>query len=128
MRVVVKGYALEFGLGDRAILRLATKHPAAGTGFLDVSSWLEWVIDGEIVNRGFVDRSKLTSNAQKSIRLGQPLGGLMLPRGAFGSPGTWKFPAHLQDYESKWLAANASKIEEVVFNKLREFLSQRLNG
>lgn len=106
---------LEFG--NYARLRAATPHPANGTGHLHIDSWLEWV-DGKEVNRGFVPRSKLGGRAAKSIRLGSPLGGLMLPRGAYGSVGLWRFPSQLRHYEDKWFKQNIDVIQKVILEKM----------
>jgi hypothetical protein len=67
--------------GRVAQLKLATPHPAAGTGHLHIESWLEWIVDKKSVDSGYVPRSAIPKQTQKSIRLGSPLGGLMLSRG-----------------------------------------------
>lgn len=106
---------LEFG--NYAQLRAATPHPANGTGHLHIDSWLEWVA-GKEVNRGFVPRDQLGKGSVKSIRLGDPLGGLMLPRGAYNSTGLWRFPAQLKHYEDKWFRQNINVIEKLITEKM----------
>jgi hypothetical protein len=106
---------LEFG--HYAKLHAATPHPADGTGHLHIDSWLEWV-EGKEVARGFVPRNELGGKAAKSIRLGDPLGGLMLPRGAYRSTGLWRFPSKLRDYEDKWFKQNVSVIEKLILEKM----------
>lgn len=106
---------LEFG--NYAKLKAATPHPADGTGHLHIDSWLEWV-DGLEVKRGFVPRSDLANTkAEKSIRLGKPLGGLMLPRRAYRSTGLWRFPAQLRNYETQWFNQNIQRIENLLAEK-----------
>jgi len=113
--------------GDTARLKLGTPHPAAGTGHLQVESWLEWILDGEVVKSGFVPRGKLPASAQKRIRISSGPGGLMLPAGAFGSTGLWRFPGVLQDYETAWMKDNIKKIETAITDKMTVFLSRRLS-
>lgn len=115
IRIYKKQMVLEFG--NYARLKAATPHPANGTGHLHIDSWLEWV-EGKEVNRGFVPRDKLGKNATKSIRLGAPLGGLMLPRGAYRSTGLWRFPSQLRNYEDKWFKQNANVIDKLITMKM----------
>lgn len=123
VRIFKKQMTLEFG--NYARLKAATPHPANGTGHLHIESWLEWV-DGKEVNRGFVPREKLGGTASKAIRLGEPLGGLMLPRGAYGSTGLWRFPAQLRHYEDKWFKQNIEAIEKVITQKMLEVFVMKL--
>ena len=113
--------------GDLALLKLATPHPASGTGHLQIESWLEWVVDKEKVASGFVPRSRVPKPLQKSIRIQSAPGGLMLPKGRFGSTGLWRFPPQLANFEKKWLQANASKIEKAIQQQAIMFLSKRLS-
>jgi hypothetical protein len=115
INVQKKQMNLEFG--NYAKLKAATPHPADGTGHLHIDSWLEWV-DGKEVDSGFVPRSKLGNRAAKSIRLGEPLGGLMLPRGAYGSTGLWRFPSQLRQYEDKWFKQNIKAIQDLIIDKM----------
>lgn len=112
--------------GDAARLKMGTPHPAAGTGFLQITSWMEWILDGKTVGSGYVPRAKLPSGAQKSIRVQSSPGGLMLPRGALGSTGLWRFPTNIYDYDRAWLASNVGKINDAVVNQLAVFLTRRL--
>jgi hypothetical protein len=121
------GDSLKLEFGNVAALKAATKHPAAGTGHLTISSWMEWVFDKKTVAAGFVPRKKILGG-QKSIRLGSPLGGLMLPRGALGSSGLWRFPEALVNYENKWIVQNSSKIQKGIDNKVVELMSNNING
>jgi len=116
VRVHSKQMNLEFG--NYAKLKAATPHPADGTGHLHIDSWLEWV-EGKEVNRGFVPRDKLANTkAEKAIRLGKPLGGLMLPRGAYGSVGLWRFPLQFRHFEDKWFKANVNTINQLITEKM----------
>lgn len=127
IRVEKRYIALEFG--NFAKLKAATPHPADGTGQLHISSWLEWVYGREEPKHGFVERDLLNPKAQKSIRLGAPLGGLMLPRGAYRSTGLWRFPAHIQEYERQWLGQNLQRIETVMTEKMFQvFAIKLING
>lgn len=123
-----RGNTLILEFGNTAALKAATKHPAAGTGHLTITSWMEWVFDGKQVNSGFVPRRKVLGKGQRSIRLKPPLGGLMLPRGALGSSGLWRFPEALKNYEDKWVTDNADKIQNAIDNKLVELINKNLNG
>ena len=114
---------LEFG--NYAKLKAATPHPADGTGHLHIDSWLEWV-EGREVHRGFIPREKIHGRAIKSIRLGDPLGGLMLPRGAYGSTGLWRFPSALRDYEDKWFMQNIITIQRLLTDKMLEVFVKKL--
>lgn len=112
--------------GDMAQLKMGTPHPAAGTGHLQIESWLEWIVDGDTVQSGYVPRERLPVSAQKRIRIDSAPGGLMLPRGAFGSLGSWAFPASLRGYERKWFKDNVKKIEKAITRKMVVFLTRRL--
>lgn len=112
--------------GDVARLKLGTPHPANGTGLLQVESWLDWIIDGVNVNSGFVPRTKLPKSAQKNIRISSAPGGLMLPKGLFGSTGLWRFPTRYKDYDVRWVANNVGGIEKAITNKAVFLLSQHL--
>ena len=116
-KVIKKGRSLSLQFGDVAALKLATEHPAAGTGNLRIKSWMEWVFDGVTVGEGFVPRRRLPDKAQGAIRLGGSLGGLMLPRGAFQSKGLWKFPDALIGYEDDWFRKNISPIQKAILNE-----------
>lgn len=113
--------------GDTARLKMGTAHPASGTGHLQISSWMEWILDGVNVGSGYVPRGKLPKNTQKSIRISSAPGGLMLPRGVFGSSGMWKFPSNLRDYDRTWVAANSGKIQDAIVSQMAAFLSKRLS-
>jgi len=113
--------------GDTARLKLGTPHPASGTGFLQISSWMEWILDGVNVGSGYVPRAKLPRNTQKAIRISSAPGGLMLPRGVFGSTGLWKFPTNLRNYDRDWIADNISKIQDAIVNQMAVFLTARLS-
>lgn len=113
--------------GDAARLKLGTPHPASGTGFLQISSWMEWILDGVNVDSGYVPRAKLPPRAHKSIRINSAPGGLMLPRGAFGSSGLWKFPINLRDYDRRWFTDNVGKIQDAITNQMVVFLTARLS-
>lgn len=117
-------HQMNLKFGDYAKLKAATPHPATGTGHLHIDSWLEWV-DGMEVNRGFVPREKI-GKASKRIRLEAPLGGLMLPRGAYGSTGLWRFPAQLRNYEAQWFDQNINQIEKVLTEKMIEVFIMKL--
>lgn len=127
-KVSKKGGVLSLDFGDVAALKAATPHPAAGVGHLTVQSWLELALDKKTLGRGFVPRENIKRSAQKSIRLQAPLGGLMLPKGVFGSTGLWRFPEALGDFESKWIGNNAAGIQDLIFDKFAEFLNEALNG
>lgn len=118
---------LAFQFGDEAVLKIATQHPGAGTGKLQVTSWLEWVLDGKTVSGvGFVPRKQVPPAGQDEIRVNQPLGGLMLPKGILGSTGNWQFPPQLQDYDDKWFRKNVGKIEMAITTKAIELFQKRL--
>jgi hypothetical protein len=112
--------------GDVAKLKLATPHPASGTGNLHLDSWLEWIIDQETVDSGFVPRSRIPGGAQKAIRLSSPLGGLMVPRGIFGSTGEWHFNKRYVNYDVSWLKQNIQHIEKAILKQAILFLQARL--
>jgi len=94
-KVTAHKRVIHLKFGDIVKLKAATPHPANGTGNLQIESWLNWIVDGEpVLGRGFVPRRDIPENVQEKIRLGSPLGGLMLPKGALGrSLGSWRFPA-----------------------------------
>lgn len=116
-KIKIQKRQMNFEFGNYARLKAATPHPANGTGHLHIDSWLEWV-EGKEVHRGFVPREKLGKKTAKSIRLGEPLGGLMLPRGAYGSIGLWRFPAQFRHYEDKWFKDNISVIQKLIIEKM----------
>jgi hypothetical protein len=124
VRRYVHQITLQFG--NYAALKAATPHPANGTGNLHIDSWLEWVEDDLDVDRGYVPRNNIPGKLSRSIRLGSPLGGLMLPRGAYGSSGLWRFPSWLKDYEDKWFSNNVQKIQDVLIQKMIEVFSRQL--
>lgn len=124
-KVVANNSMLVLFFGDVAKLKMATPHPAAGQG-LQIQSWLEFIVDDIKVNRGFVPRSELPRGTRGKIRLRAPLGGLMLPKGRFGSTGSWSFPEQFQDYDVKWLQDNVSKIESAITDQMMVFLRKRL--
>jgi len=113
--------------GDTARLKMGTPHPAAGTGHLQIESWMEWIVDDDPVHSGFVPRSRLPKDAQGRIRISSGPGGLMLPAGVFGSSGLWRFPGVLRDYEVKWLKDNIKKIQTAITNQMVIFLTRRLS-
>jgi len=112
--------------GDVARLKLGTPHPASGTGFLQIDSWMEWILDGVNVGSGYVPRTKLPRNAQKRIRINSAPGGLMLPRGVFGSTGSWRFPTSLNDYDMDWFKTNIAAIESAITDAITLFLTRKL--
>jgi hypothetical protein len=114
--------------GNVAKLKSATPHPATGTGQLKIASWLEWILDDEaVIGRGFVARKDIPKGTQNKIRLGPPLGGLMLPRGAFNeSTGSWRFPQQFANYEDEWLAKNLVKIQRAIMDQMVKFFQLRL--
>ena len=114
--------------GDTAQLKLATPHPANNTGQLQIESWLEWITDGRTEPRGFVPRDKISDKAHKYIRLQAPLGGLMLPRGSFGSTGFWSFPSRFSAYDQDWFTQNISRIQNAVNSKVFELVLRYING
>jgi hypothetical protein len=114
--------------GNVARLKSATPHPASGQGQLKVSSWLEWILDGDqVIGRGFVARKDIPKTTQDKIRLGPPIGGLMLSRGAFNkSTGSWRFPQQFANYEDEWLAKNVVKIQQAIIKQMIKFFQVRL--
>ena len=114
MKVIRNSSQVHIKFGNLALLKLATPHPASGTGHLQIESWLEWVFDGKTVDSGFVPRTRLPGGLQKNIRVKSSPGGLMLSKGHFGSTGLWRFPPQLADFEKKWLRENVAKIEKLV--------------
>ena len=127
IKVTRSGRVIKIKFGDLAKLKLATPHPASGTGNLNVESWLEWAIEDKKVESGFVPREKLPRGGiQKRIRLQGAPGGLMLPKGRFGSKGSWQFPKRYADFEEKWFKRNVVKIREAVQRKALFFLKKNL--
>jgi hypothetical protein len=126
IKVIRSGRTVKIRFGDMALLKMATPHPASGTGNLQVESWLEWIFDGTTVERGFVPRARLPKGAQKSIRVGTSPGGLMLPRGSFGSAGVWRFPQQLADFERVWFQTNIDKIQKLIQKQIIVFLNKGL--
>ena len=124
-KITLFKHQMTLQFGNWAQLKAATPHPADGTGHLKIDSWLEWV-DGLEVNRGFVPREKLGKNAKRAVRLGEPLGGLMLPRGAYGSTGLWRFPAQLRAYENKWFSDNINSIQSVISDQMLQIFAVNL--
>lgn len=124
-KVVNNNNTLVLYFGDVAKLKVATPHPAAGQG-LQVQSWLEFIVDDIRIDKGFVPRKDLPRGTRGKIRLRAPLGGLMLPRGRFGSSGSWTFPQEFQDYDVKWLQDNVSKIESAILDQMMVFLRKRM--
>lgn len=123
-RVDVRGTALSFYFGNVYNLIRATPHPASGTGQLKIGSWLRWAVDGQKVNdRGFVPRNRLpkVDKLRKRIRLGDPLGGLMLPANRFGSTGRWELPIVFRNYADEWFVKNKARLEELIV-KYIEFI------
>lgn len=129
------GNSISFEFGDNTKLMQLTPHPYAGVGKLNVQSWFEFVkSDGglggkTISDAGFVPRNVVASQSPKAaerIRLAAPLGGLMLPRGTLGSPGKWRIPPGLSDFDAEWLDANKVQIENAVLNAARGFLLEEI--
>ena len=114
IKIIRKNNQVNIKFGNMALLKLATPHPASGTGHLQIESWLEWVFDKKKVASGFVPRNRIPAAIQKRIRVSSSPGGLMLSKGTFGSTGLWRFPAQLADFETKWLRENVSTIEKLV--------------
>jgi hypothetical protein len=126
-KVIKRGGKVTLKFGDVARLKIATKHPAAGTGNLQIKSWMEWVLDGVQSNRGFVPSNRL-GKAKKNSRLSGGLGGLMLPKGVLGSSGLWRFPQALSNYEDEWFKKNAPKVQAVIIKKTLEIFTRKLSG
>lgn len=122
------GRTINLDFGDIKLLKLMTPHPAAGTGSLNIDSWLTWVFDDITVNAGFVSRARISRVSPKTeeyIRLGPPLGGLMLPARAFGiSTGHWKFPSQFSDYDIDWVDKNRAKIRLAIRQKTLELIKR----
>jgi hypothetical protein len=113
--------------GNVARLKAATPHPATGRGQLKITSWLEWIIDKKTVrSRGFVPRKDLSKDAAANVRSSP--GGLMLPRGVFGSTGFWKFPSQFVNYEDDWLRRNVKKIEQAILRQMMIFFQKRIDA
>jgi hypothetical protein len=122
------GTTLQLQFGNIDLLKQATPHPFNKTGKLRIKSWLEWVEDGRTVShRGYVNRSSLPRFLQKKIRLSAPLGGLMLPKGAYRSSGFWQFPRGLQDYEIAWLNQNMQRIHAAIEKNFAVNVQRSLN-
>lgn len=120
--------SVELDFGILAKLKMATPHPAAGTGHLQIVSWLEWISESVAVARGYVPRNSIPPKVQNAIRLGSPLGGLMLPRGALGSIGRWEFPTQYSDYIDKWFAENVNKIQSALVDKAFSIFKDKLKN
>jgi len=127
IKIIRKKNQINIKFGDLALLKLATPHPASGTGHLQIESWLEWVFDKKKVASGFVPRNRIPTAVQKRIRIKSAPGGLMLSKGTFGSTGLWKFPTQLADFERKWLRANVSMIENLIQERAIVSLNKSLN-
>jgi hypothetical protein len=128
-RTVVTSKSAELLFGDVAMLKSATIHPATNTGKLRVQSWLDWIIDKEVVtDAGFIPREKIPPSLQGNIRLSSPLGGLMLPRGRFGSTGFWRFPSVLAEFDRDWLRNNKDKIEKAMIDAAIRIYNKKLKG
>lgn len=127
-RVDTRGFTISFEFGNVYNLIRATPHPADGTGNLKIGSWLRWAVDGQKVpDRGFVPRSRVPKGRlQDRIRLNNPLGGLMLPGGAYGSTGRWELPAFLRTYADEWFLRNRKVIEQLIMEQLEAALIQEL--
>lgn len=127
-KVDTRGYTISFAFGNVYNLIRATPHPANGTGRLKIGSWLRWAVDGEKVpDRGFVPRSRIPQGRlQNRIRLNNPLGGLMLPGGSYGSSGRWELPVVLRNYADEWFVLNKKTIEELIMAQLEAALIQEL--
>ncbi len=128
-RVDTRGYTTRFEFGNVYNLLQATPHPANGTGKLNVGSWMAWAINGKTVNNyGYVPRSRIPKGGlRKRIRLNDPLGGLMLKSGSFGSTGSWQIPQVLQTYADQWFLKNQAVIENVMAHKMEEILIRAFN-
>lgn len=111
--------------GDLAMLKILTPHPAANTGHLQVESWMEWIVEEKEVGSGFVPRKKIPAKSQRSIRLSDPLGGLMLPQGVLGSTGQWSFPEQYKNYDVQWLGQNVGAIQKAIVKQMARFLTKR---
>lgn len=123
--VNINANQLSLNFGDISVLKAATQHPFDGIGALSIGSWLEWVHDGQnVTDAGFVDRDDLPDRLTGYIRLPDPLGGLMLPRGSFGSAGTWKVPPIYNNYISKWMTKNKPAIIDAMTAKLISLLNK----
>ena len=126
IQVVHNNKMVVLKFGDMAQIKLATPHPEAKDRSLGIQSWLEWIVDGvPVPDAGFVPRSNLPTDAQKKIRVKSSPGGLMLPKGKFGSTGTWKFPQQFANYDRDWLAANAASIERIIVDQATVFFTKR---
>lgn len=121
-------YQVTLQFGQLAKLKTATQHPAGGTGHLQVISWLEWVTDSLVVGKGYVPRANIPVKAQTNIRLGSPLGGLMLSQGALGSLGSWHFPIQYSNYDEKWFSENIDKIQKVLIEKSFNIFKDKLTN
>lgn len=127
-RVDMIGSTISLEFGNVYNLIRATPHPSNGTGNLKIGSWLRWAVDDQKVSdRGFVPRSKVPKGRlQDRIRLNNPLGGLMLPGGAYGSTGRWELPAFLRTYADEWFLRNRKVIEQLIMEQLEAALIQEL--
>ena len=127
-RVDTRGYTISFTFGNIYNLMRATPHPYSGVGKLKIGSWLRWAVDGQKVqDRGFVPRNRIPKGRlEKRIRLNSPLGGLMLPGGAYGSTGRWELPIVLRNYADEWFVLNKKIIEQLITNKMETALIAEL--
>lgn len=126
--VRTQGRSLIFRFGDEAELKYGTPHWASGTGKLKVKSWLQWIVDEESVgDGGYVDRNNLPPELQDRPRLDAPLGGLMLPRGRFGSRGYWRFDPKLRQYHVDWLQSNMQAIEAAIGNEFEKLMQHEVS-
>lgn len=123
--ISVSANQLTLGFGDISFLKASTPHPYDGIGKLAIGSWLEWVYEGEAVkDAGYVDREDLPVGLHDYIRLPHPLGGLMLSRGRFGSPGVWRVPTTFNGYLDKWVIANKNAIQDALTRQLFSILTK----
>ena len=130
-RLYVRRNYIGFSFGNTAALIKATPHPANGTGKLRIGSWMKWITnsDGDpgqtVDDAGFVPRSKIPPKSQRFIRLNSPLGGLMLPKGRLGSIGRWSL-SNENTYADRWFIKNKDKIEDLMEDKMKQFLMEHL--
>lgn len=114
-------------IGDTEAIRSATPHPARGTGNLQVNSWMDWVLFPIVVGAGYVSRDELPNRLEKYIRLDNPLGGLMLSAGSFGSSGSWRVPQEYRNFSSQWLKRNNDKISKAFKKELNVLVDRYLS-
>lgn len=127
LKVTLRSGTLFITFGTFKSLKDATPHPAAGTGNLNVSSWLDWVGPRPVrVQAAYVPRQELPKRARKRIRISSAPGGLMLSASSSGNRSPWQFPKNLSDYQEQWLKDNFNEIETLVSNQLTVFYAKRL--